>query len=192
MNNDEKKWNAIYAQTTDTVIACDVLRQNVHLLPVNAKTLDYACGLGGNALLLAKANFDSHAWDISQEAISKLSSFARSESLDITTQVRDLELHPPAANTFDVVVVSNYLHRPTFPDLIKSLTRNGLLFYQTFIKNKIEDIGPSNPDYLLDTNELLTLCGPLEVLVYREEGKQGDPTRGWRNQAMIVAKNSKF
>ena len=35
---------------------------------------------------------------------------------------------------FDVIIVSNFLHRPTFDSLLRSLNPNGLLFYQTLIK----------------------------------------------------------
>ena len=35
---------------------------------------------------------------------------------------------------FDVIVVSYFLHRPTFQALLDSLNPNGMLFYQTLIK----------------------------------------------------------
>ena len=51
-------------------------------------------------------------------------------------------------------------------------------------------MGPSNPKFLLDKNELLHLCKDLEILVYREEGTTGCIDQGWRNKAMIVAKKA--
>lgn len=165
-----------------------MLVQNRHLLPASGTALDYACGLGANAVLLAESNLVTHAWDISTVAINKLHDYAHSLSLEISTSVRDVEKFPPEADSFDVIVVSNFLHRPSFSKVVAALRHGGLLYYQTFIANKVNEIGPSNPEFLLATNELLQLCKDLEILVYREEGLQGNTRTGFRNQAMVVAK----
>lgn len=189
MNEIAVKWNKIFAeQACDTAPGSDVLMQNRHLLPASGIALDYACGLGANAISLAQHNLETHAWDISDVALNKLNQYAKLRDLKIVTLVKDVEAQPPAPNSFDVIVVSNFLHRPSFPDLINALHHEGLLFYQTFITNKVNEIGPSNPDFLLASNELLHLCQGLEILVYREEGVQGDTNSGFRDQAMIVAK----
>ncbi len=189
MNDLTEKWNKQYAVASVEIIPpSDVLEQNVHLLPASGKALDYACGLGGNALLLAEKKLETHAWDISQVALTALDQRAKSRKLELITEVRDVETCPPETSSFDVIVVSRFLHRPSFPALLSAIREGGLLFYQTFIRDKINSSGPNNPDYLLRSNELLTLCNTLNVLVYREEGKQGEINAGWRNQAMIVAR----
>ena len=167
-----------------------MLRENWHLLSAEATVLDYACGLGGNAIFLAKKNLPVHAWDISTVAIDKITQYAKDNELSIKLTVRDVELNPVEPETFDAIVVSNFLHRPTFNSLLAGITPGGLLFYQTFTVNKLDNVGPTNPDYLLQTNELLEQCINFEILVYREEGKSGNINLGWRNQAMIVAKKS--
>ena len=183
------KWDRIYSQKDCMEEpACEVLSQNVHLLPSTGKALDLASGLGANAILLAQNNLQTHAWDISQIALEKLEEFASSHHLNICTSLKDVENHPPDKNTFDVICVSNFLHRQSFHNLIEALTNNGLLFYQTFVVEKTMDIGPSNPSFLLKKNELLNLCHGMEILVYREEGIQGNIESGWRNQAMVVAR----
>ena len=169
---------------------CEVLLQNTHLLPSGGKALDFASGLGVNALLLAKHGFDTYAWDISNIALEKLKHHATLNKLSITTEIRDVEQYPPCSNSFDIIVVANFLHRPSFSALLAALRPQGLLFYQTFVEDKASQIGPTNPKFLLKKNELLALCKGLEVLVYREEGVQGDIAQGWRNQAMIVAKRA--
>lgn len=189
MNELAAKWDKKFAaQNCNALNACEVLVQNRHLLPLSGTALDYACGLGANAVLLAESNLITHAWDISTVAINKLDVYTQSLSLDVSTLVRDVEKFPPEPSSFDVIVVSNFLHRPSFSNVVTALRRGGLLFYQTFIANKVNEIGPSNPDFLLATNELLQLCKGLEILVYREEGLQGDTRTGFRNQAMVVAK----
>ncbi len=189
MSSISDKWNNIYFQQgCEDITPSTVLIENSHLLPNTGKALDLACGMGANAILLAKQKLQVHAWDVSSTALEKLDNYSQKNNLNISTGVRDVEKTPPKKESFDVVTVSQFLHRPTFPILCNSLHVGGLLFYQTFTLEKAHQIGTTNPDYLLAKNELLTLCDGMEVLVYREEGVSGDIQQGWRNQAMIVAK----
>ncbi len=184
-----EKWDRIYTQKECAEeTACEALSQNIHLLPSSGKALDFASGLGANAILLAQNNLHTEAWDISSVALTKLENYARLNDLDIHTTVKDVERFPPEGKTFDVICVANFLHRETLKYLIEGLTRNGLLFYQTFVVDKTMDIGPSNPAFLLKRNELIKSCHGMDILVYREEGVQGKVDLGWRNQAMIVAR----
>ena len=94
----------------------------------------------------------------------------------------------PSPESFDVIVVSRFLERRLAPTLIDALTPEGLLFYQTFTQVTVGAMwGPTNPAYRLAPQELLTLFQPLRVVVYREEGRVGDTTRGWRHEALLVA-----
>jgi tellurite methyltransferase len=189
MSSIADKWNNIYTQQNcEQVTASTVLVENSHLLPSTGKALDLACGLGGNAILLAKHKLLVHAWDVSATALNKIGEYAQSNKLDITTKMRDVEQQPPEKDCFDVVTVSQFLHRATFHNLCECLHMGGILFYQTYTLEKTTQVGPNNPNYLLAKNELLNLCDGMEVLVYREEGVQGNVQQGWRNQAMIVAK----
>ena len=185
------KWDKTFSQSENkNTVANEVLQQNAHLLPAFGAALDLACGLGGNALLLAQAGLETHAWDISGVALAKLQASAQGAGLKILTQTRDVEINPPAPDCFDVIVVGHFLYRPGFDALLAALKMNGLLFYQTFTREKVSQSGPSNPDYLLGKNELLDLCRDMKILVYREENKQGDISRGWRDRAMLVAQKS--
>ena len=192
MSDDlQAQWDARYAKNTDAPQACQVLREFSHLLPSQGRALDLACGMGGNALLLAKQGLTAHAWDLSPVGIEKLKHIAAQQSLTVDGQVRDSINNPPAANSFDVIVVSYFLERQLFPRLLEALKPSGLLFYETFVKDKPQGIGPSNPDYLLEQNELLGLCEGLVVRAYREEGLIGDITVGVRNVAMLAAQRIK-
>ena len=61
------------------------------------------------------------------------------------------------------------------------------MFYQTYCQQKVQQQGPSNPNFLLKDNELLQLFSSMKVRVYREESLLGDHQKGWRNQALLVA-----
>ena len=88
---------------------------------------------------------------------------------------------------YDIIVVSYFLNRALFPQIIDALKSGGLLYYQTWSKEKVDDRGPSNPKFRLKKGELLSLCADLVLMVYREEGHSGNIAKGLRNEAMIVA-----
>ena len=183
----QEKWDTNYAQREREVTAAKVLIENQHLLPASGKALDLACGLGGNAKLLAKKGLDVDAWDLSPVAIEKLQQEAQLHNLAIKAQIRDVVEKPPTAQSYDVVVVSFFLERELCAKLAEALKPGGVLFYQTHCRDKVSEIGPSNPDYLLEDNELLSLFSGLKVRVYQEEAMLGDHQQGFRNQALLVA-----
>jgi SAM-dependent methyltransferase len=181
-------WNARYQETASVPQAAYVLWENQHLLPATGQALDLACGLGGNALLLATCGLDTWAWDISDIAVARVQAAAQQQGVVLHAEVRDVVACPPCAESFDVIVVSRFLDRDLAPALIEALRPAGLLFYQTFTQVTIGDVkGPITPAYRLAPQELFTLFHPLRILVYREEGSGGDTTRGWRNEALLVA-----
>jgi hypothetical protein len=89
------------------------------------------------------------------------------------TKVRaDLEAGlawPLGSQHFDLVVVTNYLHRPILPDIAAAVAPGGLLLYETFALGNERFGKPSNPDFLLLPGELAAaVAGRLEVLAFEE------------------------
>ena len=166
LNPDQAKWDKRYQDRDAEPRAASVLKENLHLLPKAGKALDLACGLGGNALLLAEQGLDVEAWDISPVAIDKLNQ--KAAGLTIHGKVIDITAESLAADSFDVIVISYFLDRDIVPAIIHALKPGGLLFYQTFNQNLLGR-GPGNPGYRLQENELLRLFAPLVVRFYREE-----------------------
>ncbi|MET0106111.1 MAG: class I SAM-dependent methyltransferase [Sedimenticola sp.] len=157
------------------------------MLPPGGDALDLACGRGVNAMLLAQAGLNVTAWDSSVVAIARLDEAANEAGLKISAEVRDVVDAPPEAGSFDVILVSHFLDRSLVQAISAALRRGGLLFYQTFSEERVSDAGPSNPGFRLADNELLTMFNSLHVRVYREEGRLGELSRGWRDRAMLVA-----
>lgn len=183
----QKKWDQRYRQAAaNAPSTAQVLEENRHLLPKTGDALDLACGLGGNALLLSTAGLRVQAWDLSSVAVDALQSRSLEGSASLEAVVRDVLANPPQPASFDVIVVSYFLERSLAPALCAALRPGGLLFYQTFVRDKVSQQGPSNPDFLLAENELLSLFAELRLRVYREEGKLGDSTQGLRNEALFV------
>ena len=160
MTERQNNWNDRYADIEDSVFNIKpalVLSQNKHLLPQSGLALDLACGLGGNALWLAKQGLQVSAWDLSDIAIDRLQQLAHQQKLSLQTEVRDVVCNPPQHHSFDLIVVSYFLERAIVQEIINALKPGGLVFYQTFTKEKVSDNGPTNPHYLLNSNELLSL-----------------------------------
>jgi SAM-dependent methyltransferase len=186
-----EKWDARHGDAQKRPVVAEVLAQNRHLLPAAGAALDLACGLGGNALLLAELGLEVKAWDLSPVAVRRLGETALQRGLpNLQAQVRDVEQAPPPADSFDVIVVSYYLERTLAPRIAAALRPGGLLFYQTFTCLAVGDEGPSNPAYRLDDNELLRLFSGLRLRFYREENRLGDLSRGARDVAMLVAERA--
>lgn len=190
MEDARGKWDAIYSGRPGGIPGnpSRVLVENRHLLPADGDALELACGLAGNALLLARQGLRTRAWDISAVATARVAEYAREQALPLTAETRDLLRDPPPPSEWDVIAVAHFLDRGLFPHIVAALRPGGLLFYQTFTRARIGDAGPSNPEFRLAAGELLVLCAGLEVLVYREEGLIGDLGKGLRDEAMIVAR----
>lgn len=111
MSDDELrlKWDGRYADAVGEGMPIDVLVDNAHLLPASGLALDLACGLGGNALFLARRGLQTTAWDLSPVAIASLQSAAG--GLPIRAEVRDVTVLPPSPGQFDVICVGHFLDR---------------------------------------------------------------------------------
>ena len=167
-----ERWNTRYREAPrNPPQPCAALRAAEPHLPARGTALELACGLGGNALWLARRGLHTDAWDLSEVAISRLRTVAQREGLPLSARVRDVEEHPPQGACCEVLVVSHFLHRPILRDLAAAVRPGGLLVYQTFLEGH-RGPGPSNPDYLLRTGELRALCAGWECLLEREEEGQ--------------------
>lgn len=185
--NVRGKWDARFRDLEiDAARPARVLSDNVHLLPPKGRAVDVASGLGGNALLLARMGLDVTAYDLSAVAVDKLNTYAQRRRLTLCAESRDIEREPLPQSAFDVVAVSYFLERSLASALIDALRSGGLLFYQTFTRERVDHNGPSNPAFRLAINELLHLFAPLRILFYREEGLVGDVSRGFRNESMLI------
>ncbi len=160
--------------------AAQVLSQSERWLPQgeNLSALDLACGRAANGQWLADRGFAVSAWDISSVVIDEIKNrkpFSFEEA-----EVRDVSLYPPAAASFDVIVVTRFLDRGLCPAISEALKPDGVLFYQTFTH------GLNNTDFMLGRNELLSLFKELHILQYHEP----DPDQDGKAEARLVARQS--
>lgn len=135
--------------------------------------LDLACGSGRHVRHLAAAGFQVTGVDRDLQAVQHLRDVAQ-------IKVADLEAGPwPLAGLqFGAVLVTHYLWRPRWPELLACLAPGGVLVYETFCRGH-ETVGrPSRADFLLQPGELLRLAEQekLRVIAY-EDGFVPTPER---------------
>jgi SAM-dependent methyltransferase len=182
----QEKWDKCYQDRNLMAQAAEVLDNNTFLLPRQGKALDLACGLGGNALLLARHGLETEAWDISDVALMRL--MEQSQRLGLQIKPKQVKITPQIMprQAFDVIVVSRFLDRSLCQPIIAALKPDGLLYYQTFVQDKLTTSGPSNHDYLLRKKELLTLFSSLKLVFYQEFSLIGDLSQANRDEALLI------
>ena len=142
------------------------------LIAEGGRVLDLAAGSGRHSVYLAKLGFSVLAVDRDAAALEALA--LSNQGLLIETAQLDLEgsAWPLAdrSGLFDAVVVTNYLYRPFLPLLPDLLAEGGILIYETFALGNAAFGKPSNPDFLLQTGELLDFAARhgLHVLAYSD------------------------
>jgi len=91
-----------------------------------------------------------------------------------TVQIQKLDLEgsdwPLLGRQFSGIVVTNYLYRPFLEELPKMLVEGGVLIYETFADGNAVFGKPSNPNFLLNSGELLALAqrSGLKVIAYED------------------------
>ena len=165
------------------------LVENFELLP-RGLALDLAMGEGRNAIYLATRGFDVDGVDADAEAVSRTRAAARRLGTPIRAVVGNVEdgTYIIPIETYDVIVVFNYLHRPLFNDIRDGLQPGGVVVYQTFTVDQAQYGRPRNPAHLLKPGELKKAFGEWEILRYREV--MGPARRGGAVRAVagIVAR----
>ncbi len=144
------------------------------LVPHGARVLDFACGAGRHARFFAQAR-EAYvvAVDRDADALAGLEAVNR-----VHTRCLDLEDdHWPFGGDekYDAVVVTNYLWRPRFDDLLNLVKPDGLLIYETFAAGNEAFGKPSRPDFLLQPNELLARLRDRLQIVASEQGQVSAP-----------------
>lgn len=128
--------------------------------------LDVASGSGRHARWFAARGREVDAVDRDGAAIEALRAVP-----GITAVCADIEggPWPYAGRRYAAVVVTHYLHRPLFPQLMAALAPDGVFLYETFAAGNERYGKPSNPDFLLRPGELLDVVrGKLRVVAYED------------------------
>jgi SAM-dependent methyltransferase len=150
-----------------------------HLLPSNesvvdhesVQVLDLACGHGRHMQFLAGLGHTVLGVDRNAEALKTASQWGETLQADIENAA-----WPLRGRSFKGVVVTNYLWRDLFPQILNNVADGGVLIYETFSQGNQAFGKPSRPEFLLQQGELLQLCSGLRIVAF-EEGFVPSPDR---------------
>ena len=142
-----------------------------HLIPGGGAVLDVASGRGRHARWFAQRGHPVTAVDRDAEALATLQAPVETVAADIENGP-----WPLPGRQFAAVIVTNYLWRPLFPQLLASVAPGGVLLHETFAQGN-ETVGkPSRPHFLLRPGELLDAYRELRVVAF-EDGFLDNPPR---------------
>lgn len=146
-----------------------------------ARALDLACGGGRHALYLASLGYTVHAVDKNTPGTLW--------PANVQFQAMDLEQAewPLTGQQYDLIVVTNYLHRPHFENLLSNLkSEHAVLVYETFMLGNEQFGSPRSPDFLLQPGELLDKLSSLNVLRF-EQGLRSVPSPAMIQRAVGIS-----
>ena len=151
------------------------------LIRPGGSVLDLACGSGRHVRWLAAQGFAVTAVDRDAAGLEPLRAIA-------DVRVADLEgaPWPLPGRRFDGAVVTNYLWRALWPQLLASLADGGVLLYETFADGHQQFGKPSRADFLLRPGELLQAAQGLHIVAY-ENGYLEPPPRLVQRIAAVAA-----
>jgi SAM-dependent methyltransferase len=144
-----------------------------HLIAPASRVLDLACGAGRHMQYLSSLGHSLLGVDRSDEALRAASAWGDTLMADIENGV-----WPLPNQHFGAVVVTHYLWRPLWPQILGAVESGGVLLYETFAQGH-ETVGrPGRPEFLLQPGELLKVAagGGLRAIAY-EDGFLESPAR---------------
>lgn len=142
------------------------------LIRKGGQVLDLACGNGRHAIWLARHGYRVEAVDCDAQVVKEMLGMD-----NISVTVTDIEAGewPITDQRYDGIVVSRYLYRPLLSTLAQMLNPGGVLIYETFMVGNERYGKPSNPDYLLLQDELLSFYATLLKINSFEQGEEHNP-----------------
>ncbi len=178
---DRERWDRKYAagNPNPTFAPDTILTQYAHLLDGNGWALDVACGVGHNALYLARRGYDVLAVDGSLVGLQYGHAATRDRALPVHFVAADLDRFVPPFRRFNLILVMRFLSRPLLPLLKEALVPGGLMIYQTFNLNWRRANPAFNPEYLLAPGELAKAFSDFEVTATNDAMDIADDLTYW-------------
>ena len=185
--HETKSWNERYHRERDFWLnrqPRQLLTSFEHLLPHEGRALDAASGMGVNAIFLAKLGIKVFAFDISEYALAQVKKRSQSVDKPIYPVVYDLSNPWFPVNYFDVIINFHFLERAAIPIFKHALVPGGLIFFDTYVRNK----GQDSPNYYLEPGELRAYFQEFEIIHYAEDVIERIENHAERGIAQLVAR----
>ncbi len=168
MTEDKLRWNTKYREGRLTPLRDTLIR--FYGFACKGKALEIACGTGANSIFLAKKGFRVVAIDISEVAINKARLQAKREGVEHLLRFKPMDVRAFGfmPEQYSIVLSFYFLDRSLFRRMERSLSKGGVLIFETY-NYKYLDLNPTfDPRYVLNKNELLKSFSGLELLYYSE------------------------
>jgi SAM-dependent methyltransferase len=144
-----------------------------HLVRPRGRVLDVAAGGGRHCQWFLDSEHSVVAVD---RDLSRLRWLTHPLLEKLEVDLEGAEGWPLGEQTFDAVVVTNYLWRSIFDDIVGAIRHDGVLIYETFAEGNERYGPPRRPEFLLQPGELLARVAPrLEIVAY-EHGYSDRPS----------------
>lgn len=184
---DRDRWNARYADGAyeSRHHPSPFLEQIAHLLPVDGRALDLACGAGRNARYLARRGLAVDGVDISKVALQR--GRADAGELPVRWIECDLDDGFEATADYDLIVNIRYVNLPLVSTLLESLRPGGTLVIEQHLATEADVIGPKNPAFRVEAGELARVANGM-VVEHIDEGLFDDPDGRRVALARLVAR----
>lgn len=174
MIEDKERWNRRHVEKPMRSGVEPIVEKYIHQAS-SGKALDIACGIGRNTHFMAENGFNVDAVDISDYALSQVRESNTIKKIEV-----DLDSYVIEQESYDLIVNINYLSRRLFPQIKNGLKKGGIVIFETFIVAHGDFAQPSNPEFLLQKNELLHAFIGLDTIYYEERDDinlRGEKTR---------------
>lgn len=158
--------------TRSTLAASDWVIRFSHLVRPLGSVLDVAAGAGRHSAWFLGAD---HAVTALDRDLGPLEWLSNSRLVKLQADLEQSSW-PLEAQTFDAVVVTNYLWRAALDDIIGAVRPDGVLIYETFAKGNEAHGRPRNTAFLLEPGELLERVAPKLDIVAFEQGYSSTPS----------------
>ena len=168
MTTAAARWDDIYADAFGPGDPADFVVVAADHLPDSGTAADLAGGTGGTALWLAERGLDTTLVEVSARAAEVAVAAAAERGVALRTLLHDLEGEEPFEASWDVVVVSNFLHRPLLARLAEHVRPGGVALVRIATVRNLERNEHPSRRFLVDENELPDLCAGLEVVSHEE------------------------
>ena len=178
---DVEHWNTKYAlgNPNPAFTPDAILTQYEDLLDGRGMALDVACGVGHNALFLARCGYEVIAIDGSLSGLRYCRGQLRATPLPVHLIAADLDQFEPPTDCFTLVLVVRFLSRALIPHLKRALVPGGLVIYQTFNRHRLLSNPGFNRDYLLEPGELASLFADFEPIASNDTPTLREPVSFW-------------
>ena len=181
-----RNWDEHYSDPANLDFAPEpLLVVAVEMLPPG-DALDLACGVGRNAIYLARLGWRTTAVDASEVAIARLRQ--RAAGLAVDARVADLEdgAFRIAPDGYDLIADFFYLQRDLFPQIRAGLRPGGVFTGAIHLFDPAAGAGPHNPAFLMHPGELRDEFAGWKIVYYSEGGEAGKTRRA----ARIIARHA--